>query len=74
MINYYRDMWQNRSHVLAPPTGLVIPLVKYKWGEELQKTFDEIKQKVSKEKIIAFSIQQTVGSSHYTGRKTAGFI
>jgi hypothetical protein len=49
MINYYIDMWQKRSHMLDPLTGLVIPLVKYKWGEEQQKTFDEIKQKVSQE-------------------------
>jgi hypothetical protein len=48
MINYYRYMWQKRSHLLAPLTGLVIPLVKYKWGPEQQKAFDEIKQKVSK--------------------------
>jgi hypothetical protein len=47
--NYYRDMWQKRSHMLAPLTGLVIPLVKYKWGEEQQKAFDEIKQKVNQE-------------------------
>jgi hypothetical protein len=33
MINYYRDMWQKRSHMLAPLTGLVSPPVKYKWGE-----------------------------------------
>jgi hypothetical protein len=47
MINYYRDMWQKRSHMLAPLNGSVSPLVKYKWGEEQQKVFDEIKQKVS---------------------------
>jgi glucose-6-phosphate isomerase len=40
--------------MLAPLTGLVIPLVKYKWGEEQQKAFDEIKQKVSKETLLAF--------------------
>jgi hypothetical protein len=48
MINYYRDILQKRSLMLAPITGLVRPLVKYKWGEEQQKAFDEIKQKVSK--------------------------
>jgi hypothetical protein len=48
IINYYRDMWHKRSHMFAPLTGLVRPLVKYKWGEEEQKAFDEIKQKVSK--------------------------
>jgi hypothetical protein len=53
MMYYYRDMWQNRSHMLAPLTGLVSPLVKYKWGEEQQKAFDEIKQKVSKEILLA---------------------
>jgi hypothetical protein len=54
MINYYRDMWQNRSHMLDPLTVLVSPLVKYKWGEEQQKVFDEIKQKVSQETLLAF--------------------
>jgi hypothetical protein len=54
MINYYTDMWQKRSHVLSPLTGLVSPLVKYKWGEEEQKAFDEIKQKGSKETLLAF--------------------
>jgi hypothetical protein len=32
----------------------VSPLVKYKWGEEQQKAFDEINQKVSQETFLAF--------------------
>jgi hypothetical protein len=47
-------MGQKRSHMLAPLTGLVSPLVNYKWGEEQQKAFDEIKQKVSQETLLAF--------------------
>jgi hypothetical protein len=54
MINYYRDMWQNRSHMLAPLTGLVSPPVKYKWREWQQKSCDEIKQKLSQEILLAF--------------------
>jgi hypothetical protein len=54
MINYNRDMWQKRSHMLDPLTGLVSPLVNYKWGEEQQTSFDEIKQKVSQGTLLAF--------------------
>jgi hypothetical protein len=32
----------------------VSPLVKYKWGPEQHKTFDEIKQQVSQETLLAF--------------------
>jgi hypothetical protein len=53
MVNYYRDMWQNIIHMMAPLTGLVSPLVKYKWGEEQQKEFDEINQKVRQETFIS---------------------
>jgi hypothetical protein len=56
MINYDRGMWQKRSHMLAPLTGLVSPLVKYKWGEEQQKAFDEIKQKRVKRHYLHFLI------------------
>jgi hypothetical protein len=56
MLNYYKDMWQTKIHMLAPLTGLVSPLVKYKWGEEQQKAFDEIKQKMSQETLLAFLI------------------
>jgi hypothetical protein len=52
---YSRDMWQKKSHMLVSLTGLVSPLVKYKWGPEQQKEFDEIKQKVSQETLLAFS-------------------
>jgi hypothetical protein len=33
----------------------VSTLVKYKWGEEQQKVFDEIKQQVRQETLLAFT-------------------
>jgi hypothetical protein len=32
----------------------VTPLVKYQWGEEQQKAFDEMKQTVSQETLLEF--------------------
>ena len=31
MINFYRDMWQKRSELLAPLTALTSKNVKYDW-------------------------------------------
>jgi hypothetical protein len=40
IVNYYRDMWIRRSHVLAPLTQLCSKKVKWKWGEEESKAFN----------------------------------
>ena len=34
MINFYRDMWQKRSELLAPLTALTSKNVKYDWKDE----------------------------------------
>jgi hypothetical protein len=39
---------------LSPLTELVIPLVKYKCGEEQHKAFNEVKQKVTQQTLLAF--------------------
>ena len=54
MINYYRDMWRRRSHVLAPLTKLVGSTAKYIWGEEQRKAFEEIKRVISEETMLSF--------------------
>jgi hypothetical protein len=41
--------------MLSPLTGLASPLFKYKWGQEQHKEFDEIKQKVSQDILLAFT-------------------
>ena len=54
MVNYYRDMWQRRSHILAPLTALTSKKVKWKWGTEEQQAFDECRRIISQETILAF--------------------
>jgi hypothetical protein len=54
LINYYRDMWRRRSHVLAPLTVLTSKKVPWKWGEAEQKAFKEAKRIISKNAMLAF--------------------
>ena len=53
-VNYYRDMWQRRSHVLTPLTGMVGPNAKFEWKREQQEAFDEMKRLISKETLLTF--------------------
>jgi len=54
MINYYRDMWRRRSHILAPLTGLISKKVTFKWETQHQKAFEEIKDIISRETLLSF--------------------
>jgi hypothetical protein len=40
-VNYYRDMWIRRSHVLAPLSELCSKNVTWKWTEAHRKAFNE---------------------------------
>lgn len=54
IINYYRDMWVRRSHVLAPLAQLTSKTTKWKWNEEHQKAFDDAKKIIAKETLLAY--------------------
>ena len=54
MVNYYRDMWVRRSHVLAPMSSLMSKTTKWVWGEEQQKAFDTMKKILSKEVLLDY--------------------
>jgi hypothetical protein len=54
LVNYYRDMWRRRSHVLAPLTTLCSATQKWVWGEEQKQAFEEVKKMICKEAILAF--------------------
>jgi transposase InsO family protein len=54
MVNYYRDMWPQRSHLLAPLSSLTSVKVKWKWTKEHQQAFDQMKALMAKETLLTF--------------------
>jgi hypothetical protein len=54
MINYYRDMWPLRSHLLAPLSSLTSAKVKWKWTTVHQEAFDKMKALIAKETLLTF--------------------
>jgi hypothetical protein len=65
MVQYYRDMWQKRSEMLAPLTGLVgecrvIKITKKNktkeksWRWESIHLFDNVKATIAKEVVLAY--------------------
>jgi RNase H-like domain found in reverse transcriptase/Reverse transcriptase (RNA-dependent DNA polymerase) len=54
MINYYRDMWRRRSHILAPLTVMCSAKAKFVWTDKEQKAFKDIKAIMSRETLLAY--------------------
>jgi hypothetical protein len=60
LVNYYRDMWKRRSHLLAPLTDLLgggSKLNKHKkidWDATHEKAFCDIKKVISQEVLLRF--------------------
>ncbi len=55
MVNYYRDMWRRRSHLLAPLSALLSKKKsEWEWTDEWEQTFQEMKEVMSEETLLAF--------------------
>ena len=54
IVNYYRDMWSKRSHLLHPSTALTSHKVKFEWTDVEQKVFDDIKHAVSQDTLLVY--------------------
>ena len=54
MVNFYRDMWIRRSHLLAPLAALTSKNTKFKWGNEEEQAFQQIKKVMQQEVLLAY--------------------
>jgi hypothetical protein len=54
MVNYYRDMWPLRSHLLAPLSSMTSAKVKWNWTPECQDSFEKMKAIMAKETLVTF--------------------
>jgi hypothetical protein len=54
IVNYYRDMWRRRSHILAPLAALTSKTTPWKWTSEHSLAFQEMKRVISKEVLLAY--------------------
>ena len=54
LVNYYRDMWIRRSHVLAPLSRLTSEGVKWQWTNVERKAFNDMKKIISRETLLSY--------------------
>jgi hypothetical protein len=54
VINFYRDMWKERSGLLAPLTALTSNKIPFKWTDEHQLAFTAIKRVIRRETLLAY--------------------
>ena len=53
LVNYYRDMWPHRTHVLAPLTAMTSKGA-FQWNAQHQQAFETMKSIVAADALLAF--------------------
>lgn len=54
MVQYYRDLWPRRSHILTPLTNSSNGKAKLEWTQECEQAFQTIKKIIAREVLMAY--------------------
>ena len=54
LVNYYKDMWPRRAHILKPLTDLCSPKTPFIWSETHEEAFQNMKRLVAEDVMLRF--------------------
>ena len=55
LVNFYRDLWPKRSHLLGPLSKVSSCTPKnWVWGRDQQKAFEKVKEMIQKEALLQY--------------------
>ena len=54
LVNYYRYIWERRSHLLKPLIALTSTKITFKWTNVEQKAFNKIRQIVARDTLLTY--------------------
>ena len=54
MVNYYRNILQKRSELIAPSTRLTSSKIPFKWTKVEQEAFEKVKLAISQGTLLAY--------------------
>ena len=54
LVNYYKDMWPRRAHILAPLTNLCSSKAKFQWNETHESAVQQMKRLVTDDVLLRF--------------------
>ena len=73
IVNYYRDMWVRRSHLLHLLTELTSNKVKLIWTRVEHKAFDDIKHALAQDTLLAYTYFNRHFDIHIDSREPIAF-
>ena len=54
MVNFYKEMWQHRAHILKPLIKKIGKGTKFVWKEEMNQSFQKMKTIMTMDTILTF--------------------
>ena len=51
-INFYRQLWYHRSHIISPLTAITSEKAKWTWGPDQKQAFKDIRNTIARQFLL----------------------